>query len=100
MGINALSSHSFFFRLSGAHVSGGDYRAAFSQRNATNLVSKAAQLVADLESIRSDARIAQEKTFTARIETLIDSFEIDFADYDNGFTLPDLLRGQGIDLQS
>ena len=99
MSINAISSHIFSFRLSGADLNGESYRDSFSQRNATNLISKAAQLVADLESIResSTALSTNVKSFT---ETVEDSFKKIEYDADSGFTLPDLLRGQGIDLQS
>ena len=98
MGLNAIGAHNFFFRLSSADLTSGNYRDSLALRDATNLISKAAQLVADLESIRTNAAKSQSQTFTARIETLVKTLEIDAADYDNGFTLPDLLRAQGVDL--
>lgn len=95
----SISSNNVFFRLQGANLSGASYRDAFSQRNALNLVSKATQLVADLENIRSVDR-SSDVNFTVHVERMIESLEITISNPDNGLTLPDLLRGQGIDLQS
>lgn len=87
------------FRLQGANLfSAGNYKAGFAQRNANNLISKAAQLVADLESLKGAS-----KELTANVKSFQDSFlSITDIEYnaDNGFTLPDLLRAQGVDLKA